>query len=90
MINIWSILFCSVVDDILLMYFPLFVMVLCLSLLLVCITFCPFEVCNHLEKEERAGCFAFIVLRVSCYCKCSVALLPVAVGWSSVCDCGIS
>ena len=29
------------------------------------------------RKRERAGCFAFIVFWVSCYCKCSVALLTV-------------
>ena len=33
---------------------------------------------------------AFIVLRMSCYCKCSVALPGGAMGWSAVCDCGIS
>ena len=27
--------------------------------------------------EESAGCFAFIVLRMSCYCKCYVAFLTV-------------
>ena len=57
---------------------------------LLCITLCPFKFCNHLEEEERAGCFAFIVLRRSCYCKCSVNLPHRAVGWSAVCDCGIS
>ena len=36
-----------------------------------------------------AGCFAFIILRMSCYCKCSVTLPHGAVGWSLVCDCGI-
>ena len=30
--------------------------------------------CNHLEEEERTGSFSFIVLRISCYSKCSVAL----------------
>ena len=39
--------------------------------------------------EERAGCLAFIIFRMSCYCKCSVALPHGAVGWSAVCDCGI-
>ena len=70
-----------------LMYIPLFVGVLCLFLfwyalpfvfycvfVLVCITFCPLLFCNHLEEEERAGCFAFVVLRMFCYCKYSVAL----------------
>ena len=46
----------------------------------VCITLCPFLFCNHLEEEERAGCFAFVVLRMSCYCICSVALPYGAVG----------
>ena len=49
-----------------------------------------FRGCNHLEEEERTSCFAFIVLRMSCYCKCSVILSHSAVGWSAVCDCGIS
>ena len=32
-----------------------------------------------------------IILRsIYCYCKCSVALPYDAVGWSAVCDCGIS
>ena len=30
-------------------------------------------VCNHLEEEEKAGCFANIVLQMYCYYKCSVA-----------------
>ena len=57
---------------------------------LLYITLCPFYFCNHLEEEEKAGCFAFIVLPMSCYCKCSVILPHCAVGWSVVCDCGIS
>ena len=57
---------------------------------LVCITLCPFQFCNHLEEKERADCFSFIVLRMSCYCKCSVALPHVTVGGSAVCDCGNS
>ena len=57
---------------------------------LVCITFFPFKFCNHLDEEERAGCFAFIVFWMSCYCKCPVALPHGAVGWSAVYDCGIS
>ena len=43
-----------------------------------------------LEEEEKAGCFAIIVLHMYCYCKCSLALPHAAVGWSAVCDCGIS
>ena len=57
---------------------------------LLCITFCPFLFCYHLEEGERAGCFAIIVLQVVCYYKCPVALPHGAVGWHEVCDCGIS
>ena len=42
------------------------------------------------DPVQRAGCFAFIVLRMSCYCKCSEILPHSVVGWSVVCDCGIS
>ena len=45
---------------------------------------------NHLAEEERAGCFSLAVFPMSCYSKCSVALPHGAVGWSAVCDCGIS
>ena len=55
-----------------------------LVFVLVCITLC------HLDEAERAGCFAFIVFWMYYYCKCPVALLYGAVGWSAVCDGGIS
>ena len=71
------------------MYFKLFVGVLCLCFLL-CITLCPFWFCNHLEEEEKAGCFAIFVLKMYCFNKCSVAFPHGAAGWSAVCDCGIS
>ena len=71
------------------MYFPLFAGFLCLSLFGMHY-FLSFLVCNHLEEEERAGCFVFVVLRMSHYCICSVALPYGAVGRSAVCDCGIS
>ena len=38
------------------------------------ITLCPFQFCNHLEEEGKAGCCALFVLQMSCYYKCSVAL----------------
>ena len=28
---------------------------------LLYVTLCPFEHCNHLDGEERAGCFVFLV-----------------------------
>ena len=34
--------------------------------------------------------FAIIVLQLHFYYKCYVALPPGAMGWSAVCDCGIS
>ena len=43
---------------------------------------------SGLEEEERDGCFALIVLLMSCFCSYSVALLHGAMGWSAVC--GIS
>ena len=61
-----------------------------LVFILVCMTLCSFLFCNYLEQEERAGCFAFIVFRMSCYCKCPVALPRGVVGWSAVCDFDIS
>ena len=41
------------------MYFPLFVGILCFSLFGIHY-FVSFLVCNHLEEEERAVCFAFL------------------------------
>ena len=55
-----------------------------LVFVLVCISACPFKFCNHLDEEERAGCFACIVFWMYCYCKCSVALPQGAVGFSAV------
>ena len=45
---------------------------------------------NPLDGEERAGCFTLFVFLVSCDCYCSVALPHGDVGWSALCDCGIS
>ena len=59
--------------------------VLCLSFVLLRITLCPF----YFEEEEKAGCFAIIVLQINCYYKCSVALPHGTVVWSAFCDCGI-
>ena len=55
---------------------------------LVYVAMCPSSFANHLDEEERAGCFVFTVFQMSCYCKCSVALPHGAGGVS--CDCGIS
>ena len=65
------------------MNFQLFVRVLCLSFF-VMNCFVSF---SHIEEKEKACFFAFIVLQMSCYCKCSVALPHGAMGWAAVCDC---
>ena len=44
--------------------------------------------CNHLDVEERAGCFSLFVFLVSG--DCCVALTPSVMGLSAGCDCGIS
>ena len=40
-------------------------------------------------RGRKSGSFAFIVLRLSCYCKCSVILPHGVMGWPAVCDCDI-
>ena len=50
--------------------------------------FMSIQVCNHLDWEERAGCFALFVFLVSC--DGCVALPRSAMGLSAVCNCGIS
>ena len=57
---------------------------------LLSIAFCPFKFCNHLDEEERASCFIYLILLVSCDRYCSVALPHCAVGWSVVGNYGIS
>ena len=44
-------------------------------------------VCNHLDGEERTGCFAWFVLLVSR--DCCVTLPRGAMSLSAVCDSGI-
>ena len=45
---------------------------------------------SFLDEEEGAGCLGFIDIWMSRYCKPLVALPHGAMGWSAVCDCGIS
>ena len=51
------------------------------------ITLCPFWFAIIFKRKRGALCFAVIFLHM---CKCSVALPCGAVGWSAVCDWGIS
>ena len=43
-----------------------------------------------LKRNRKLVAKAIIVLQMYCYYKCFVALSNGAVGWSAVCDCGIS
>ena len=52
--------------------------------------FVPILVLQSSCRGKKAGYFAIIVLHMYCYFKCSVALTHGAMGWSAVCDCGIS
>ena len=54
----------------------------------LCVSLCLFQFCNHLDGEERAGCFALFVFLMSR--DCCEALSRDAMGMSEVCDCGIS
>ena len=54
----------------------------------LCVTLCTFQFCNHLDGEEKAGCFALFVFLVSRVC--CVALSHDATSLSAVCDCCIS
>ena len=71
------------------MYLPLFVGVLCWSLFwytLLCVLSSLAIILNR--KRELVVCV--FVFRMSCHCKCPVALPHGVVGWSAVCDFGIS
>ena len=62
--------------------------VLCKVLVLSCSTLCPFWLCNR----KLRGLVALLLLFSECHvlCNCSLPLPRAAVGWSVVCDCGIS
>ena len=53
---------------------------LCLAVPWVCLQFVIVLFPDHTH----------LLFRMSCYCKCPVALFHGAVGWSTVCICGIS
>ena len=45
-----------------------------------CSTFCDLKFFIHLAGEERAGCFTFVELYMSCRCDRSLALPRGAMG----------
>ena len=61
----------------------------CSVLVLLCSTLYPFQICNYLAGEERAGCMTFLVFSVLCGCYRSLILPYNAVSWSAVCHYGI-
>ena len=40
--------------------------------------------CNHIDGDQKAGCFTLVVVLVSVDCKYSVALPHDAMGWPAV------
>ena len=68
------------------MYVPLFVGVLCLSLLCYALLNVHSSFAIILKRKKKL--VAFLPLSYSYY-KCSVYLPHRAVGWSAVCECGI-
>ena len=63
-----------------------------LVFVLVCITLYPFYFLqlSSRGRESWLLCFYLIVFWMFCYCKCLVAFLHGALGWSAVYDCGIA
>ena len=49
-----------------------------------------FLVLQSSSRGRESWLLSFNVLRMSCCCECSVTLSRGTMGWSSVCNCGIS
>ena len=62
--------------------------VLWLFYVLLCVALCLFKLCNHLDGEERAGCFVLFSFLVSR--DCCEALPHDVTRLSVVCDCGFT
>ena len=67
----------------------MFVSVLCLVLVLLFSTLCPSS-CAIILMGKRYDCFRLTVLPMFCNSQRSVALPHCAMGWSAMCDHGIS
>ena len=55
-----------------------------------CVLLCVLSSFAIILMGKTEACFALFVFLASCGCYCSAALPHGAVGWSAVCDCGIS
>ena len=71
-----------------LMFFPLFVGVLCLSLFCYALLCVHSSFFNHFKEEDKSVCFAIFVLQI--YSDYKFSVTHGAVGLSAVCNCGIS
>ena len=67
------------------MHLPLFVGVLCLSLFCYALLFVHSSFAIILKRKRK-----LVALQMYCFYKFFAALPNSAVGWSVVCDCGIS
>ena len=72
-----------------LMYVPLFAWVLCWSLFWYAILLSS-RFAIILTRKRELVALLLLYFWMSCYRKCHVALPHGVVGWSAVCDCGIS
>ena len=62
---------------------------LCLSFFWYVLLYVLYSVAIILTRKRQLVAFFFIVLWMSCYYKCPVALPHGAMDWSAACDCGI-
>ena len=70
------------------MYFQMFVGVLFLSLF--CYVLLRVHSSFAIILKWKRKLVALLLLQMYCYYKSSVALSHSAMGWSAVCDCGVS
>ena len=70
--------------------FQLFVGVQCLSLFRYALLCVHSSFAITLKRQRKLVALLVLLLQMYCYCKCSVTLPHRVVGWSAVCNCGIS
>ena len=65
--------------------------VLCLSLICYALLYDHSSFAIILKRKRKLVALLLLYYRMmSCYCKCSVNLPHGAMGWTALCDCGIS